>query len=110
MRWLNEFIFPQRLHRLAYFLRLALADTVTCFLSASSTTMAPEFWWPSVILISVYSAFFILLPRIRDLGMSGWWLIACLIPVVDIVFGVILLFRSPDYHCSAGIRAYGLKS
>jgi uncharacterized membrane protein YhaH (DUF805 family) len=100
---LKEIIFPRRLHRLAYFLRLVVADIVTCFLFASIGTMDPVWWWPAVVLISVYSAFFILLPRIRDVGMSGWWLVACLIPVVDRVFGIILLFRSPDFRYGASI-------
>lgn len=92
-----EFIFPRRLHRLAYFLRGVALDTVTGILYASSTTYNPQFWWPWVIVLIIYGLFFIVLPRIRDAGMSGWWLLVAFIPVANIVFGIILLFRAPAF-------------
>ena len=98
MHWLIEFIFPRRLHRLAYFLRGVAADIITAFLYANSTTMNPGHWWVSVIVLFIYGLFFIALPRIHDVGMSGWWLLAGLIPVANIVLGIILLFRAPEYH------------
>lgn len=97
MYCLVEFIFPRRLHRLAYFLRAVALDTVTGVLYASSTTFNPRFWWPSVIVLIIYGLLFIVLPRIRDTGMSGWWLLVTFIPVANIVFGVILLFRAPAF-------------
>jgi hypothetical protein len=93
--WVAEFILPRRLHRLAYFLRLVAANGVTAFVCANGATMAPLFWWPSIILIPIYSTFFVALPRIRDVGMSTWCLTACFVPFVNVVFGIILLFRSP---------------
>ena len=102
MRWLIEFIFPRRLHRLAYFLRGILADIVTYFLYSCGTTMHPPYWWVSVIALSVYGLFFIVLPRIRDIRMSGWWLLVCFIPVANIVLGIILLFRAPALLTSPG--------
>ena len=90
-----DFIFPQRLHRLAYLLRGLAADAVTGFLYSCSTTMDTRIWWVSVITLTLYGMFFIVLPRIRDIAMSGWWLLAALIPGVNIVFGIILLFRAP---------------
>lgn len=95
MQCFVEFIFPRRLHRLAYFLRGVALDIVTGILYASSTTYNPRFWWPSVIVLIIYGLFFIVLPRIRDAGMSGWWLLVTFVPVADIVFGIILLFRAP---------------
>jgi uncharacterized membrane protein YhaH (DUF805 family) len=95
MRWLVELIFPRRLHRLAYFLRGAALNVVTGFLYANSTTFGPRYWWPLVIVLIIYGLFFIILPRIRDAGMSGWWLLGTVIPVADIVLGIILLFRAP---------------
>jgi len=64
-------------------------------LYASSTIYNPRLWWPSVIVLLVYGLFFIVLPRIRDTGMSGWWLLVTFVPGADIVFGIILLFRAP---------------
>ena len=90
-----DFIFPHRLHRLAYLLRGLAADAVTGVLYSCSTTMDVRIWWVSVITLTLYGMFFIVLPRIRDIGMRGWWLLVALIPVVNIVFGIILLFRAP---------------
>jgi len=90
-----EILFPRRLHRLGYLFRGLVADGVTYFLYSCSTTMNSKLWWACVIALLVYGMFFIILPRIRDIGMSGWWLLAILIPVVNVVFGIILLFRAP---------------
>jgi uncharacterized membrane protein YhaH (DUF805 family) len=90
-----EFIFPHRLHRLAYLFRGLAADIVTYFLYSCSTTMDSRAWWISIIALLIYGMFFIVLPRIRDIGMSGWWLLAMLIPGPNVVFGIILLFRAP---------------
>ena len=92
-----EFIFPRRLHRLGYFIRLMLSNVVTYFLYSLSTTMSPQLLWISVIALLIYVFLFIGLPRVRDLGMSGWWLLVFLIPVVNIWLGLILLFRAPSY-------------
>lgn len=94
---LLEFIFPRRLHRLAYFLRGVALDTVTGILYTSSTTYSPRFWWPSVIILMIYGLFLIVLPRIRDAGMSRWWLLMTFIPLANVVFGIILLFRAPAF-------------
>lgn len=87
--------FPRRLHRLAYFFRGLTFDTISGFLYSCSTTMNPVIWWASVIILTIYGMFFIVLPRIRDIEMSGWWVWAMLIPVANIAFGIILMFRAP---------------
>lgn len=48
-----------------------------------------------MIALLLYGIFFIVLPRIRDIGLSGWWLFLIFVPAVDIVFSIILLFRAP---------------
>jgi len=105
MQWLIELIFPRRLHRLAYFLRGLLADIMMLSLFSNDTTMSPLYWWSAAIGLSVYVLFFILLPRMRDVEMNGWWLLAAFVPVVDIGLAIILLFRAPQLHlgesCSA---------
>jgi uncharacterized membrane protein YhaH (DUF805 family) len=97
MNVLIEFIFPRRLHRLGYFIRLLLSNVVTYFLYSCSTTMSPQLFLISVGALLVYVFLFIGLPRIRDLGMSGWWLLVFFVPVVNIWLGLILLFRAPSY-------------
>jgi uncharacterized membrane protein YhaH (DUF805 family) len=108
MRPLVEFIFPHRLHRLAYFLRINVRSVFLYFVytarfpMAASVytfrgTMADSYWSAAVIVLSLYGIFFILLPRLRDVGMSAWWLIVALIPVANGLLGIILLFRAPEY-------------
>ena len=60
-------------------------------------TMADSYWAAAVILLGLYGIFFIVLPRLRDVGMSVWWLIVALIPVANGGLGIILLFRAPEY-------------
>lgn len=90
-----DFIFPYRLHRLAYFIRGMVADAVTYFLYSCNATMDSTIFWISIITLQIYGVFFITLPRVRDLGMSGWWLLVTFVPVADFVFGIILLLRAP---------------
>jgi uncharacterized membrane protein YhaH (DUF805 family) len=95
MREIVEFIFPRRLHRLAYFLRGTTVEIITSYLSTYGFADGFRFWWIPFVVLSVYEAFFIVLPRIRDVEMSGWWLLACLVPFVGAALGIILLFRRP---------------
>ena len=97
MNDLVEFIFPRRLHRFAYFVRIILLNTATYFLYSCSTTMNPPLFWISAIAILVYGIMFVVLPRIRDLGMSGWWLLGAFVPLLNIWLGLILLFRAQSY-------------
>jgi uncharacterized membrane protein YhaH (DUF805 family) len=91
-----EFIFPSRLHRLACFLRGIVVETVSSYLLyAGSISMDYRYvGWPVAVLF-LYEMFFIVLPRIRDVGMSGWWLLTAPVPIANIVLGIILLFRAP---------------
>jgi uncharacterized membrane protein YhaH (DUF805 family) len=97
MNRLFEFLFPLRLHRLSFFLRDAIVGIVACCLHANNSAMNPRSFWVLAIALSIYELFFIILPRIRDIGMSGWWLPLCFVPVANAVFGIILLFRAPKY-------------
>lgn len=91
MQRIIEFLFPKQLARLAYFFRVLLWNVLVWF---SFDFIEPE-PLPEVIYgisILVYLVFFIILPRLRDAGMSAWWLILILVPVVDFFLGVVLLF------------------
>jgi uncharacterized membrane protein YhaH (DUF805 family) len=51
-----------------------------------------------IILMVIYAVFFILLPRARDIGMQGRWLLLSFIPFANIVLGLILMFRASRYR------------
>jgi uncharacterized membrane protein YhaH (DUF805 family) len=96
MRSLIAFIFPARLHRLAYFLRGVTTDVLAAFIYAFSGTNASSIWLVlSCLALAVYQLLFIILPRLRDIGMRNWWLLLIVVPGVNVVFGIILLFRAP---------------
>jgi uncharacterized membrane protein YhaH (DUF805 family) len=92
MRPLIEFLFPKRLARLSYFIRLLLCDGLIFFLyqdfSGEGATGNVAF-----IVVVLYACFFVMLPRIRDIGMSAWWLILAFIPYISAFLGIALLFR-----------------
>lgn len=98
MHALIDFFFPKRLHRLAYFIRLMASNLCLALLLGSSSPNGQPYPLVGVILLALYSLFFILLPRLRDTGMSGWWVILSLVPIVYVFLGIILLFRAPAYH------------
>lgn len=93
-----EYFFPKRLHRLSYILRGLTTNGVLCFLESCSTTVDSHVWWVIWFVAILYQIFFIVVPRIRDIGMNGWWVLIALIPVVNAVFGIILAFRAPTMN------------
>lgn len=68
------------------------------FLYSYISVTHSKIWWLAITAILVYGTFFITLPRMRDLSMSNWWLLAYFVPIPIVSFwlGVILLFRAPD--------------
>jgi hypothetical protein len=93
------FLFPKRLHRLAYFLRLVVFNC--CLVLILAYRHANDVGIIASVVVSLYAIFFILLPRIRDIGMNGWWLIVSLVPVANVLLGIILLFRAPAFDFAA---------
>jgi uncharacterized membrane protein YhaH (DUF805 family) len=104
MNWLVEFLFPHRLHRLAYFLRSVVTEIMPAFLYFINLETNPQYFWGLYITLLVYSVFFVVLPRIRDVGMSGWWLLVLFIPFANGVLGIILLFRAPNYGFGESVQ------
>ena len=98
MRWLIEFIFPKRLHRLGYLWRILTTNIAAAMIVASSSSIEQLYPALGLLAICVYQLFFILLPRVRDTGMSGWWVLLSVVPIVYIFLTIILVFRAPEYH------------
>jgi uncharacterized membrane protein YhaH (DUF805 family) len=110
MKWLIEFVFLRRLHRVDYCLRVLTSNFMMFFLYGNNWLFNPGLCFWLMIFLVIYSIFFIVMPRIRDLGMSGWFCLLVLIPLVDIVFGIILLLRAPKYQIGSSIGVIDPKS
>jgi len=95
--WLLEFLFPTRLHRLAYFLRATVTNCGTVVLYVYSEQIPNRYMIAAFVVLALYQIVYIVRPRLRDIGMSLWWLLALFIPVVNAVLALILLFRAPRY-------------
>jgi uncharacterized membrane protein YhaH (DUF805 family) len=98
MRWLINFIFPSRIQRLDYLWRILTTNLAVGLILASSSPFENLSAWLGLIALFAYQLFFILLPRVRDTGMSGWWVLLSLVPIVYIFLGIILVFRPSEYH------------
>lgn len=91
-----EFLFPRRLGRLSYFIRLLICNGFLFYLSQDAwgeTTLGIV----TLIAVLLYAGFFVLMPRIRDLGMQSGWIILAFIPYVSTFLGVALLFRRSNH-------------
>jgi hypothetical protein len=95
MRSLLDFFFPRQLRRLPYLIRALACHTLFFFVNTDFTPDSTAQWcgW---ILIGGYMAVFVILPRIRDIGMSRWWIVLAFIPYVAAFLSVVLLFRRSD--------------
>lgn len=92
MYLLLEFLFPKYLARLSYFLRTLFCDALLVYLYSDEWGETPA-GIVAIIALLLYMSFFVLLPRIRDIGLSAGWTILAFIPYVSSLLGVLLLFR-----------------
>ena len=99
MNRFEEIAFPKRLHRLQYLIRIVVADVWLWLLlrigSPSDSTLggvALVAVLLGMFVIGIYSLFFVLLPRVRDAGWSGWWVLLGLLPYVGPIFHFVMLF------------------
>jgi uncharacterized membrane protein YhaH (DUF805 family) len=98
----EELVFPKRLHRISYLIRIVIADFCLWLLLSISSPSDPTLGGLRLVviflgafIIGIYSLFFILLPRIRDAGWSGWWVLVGMLPYVGPIFHLVLLFIPP---------------
>jgi uncharacterized membrane protein YhaH (DUF805 family) len=105
MNGLIEFIFPRRLHRLAFLLRVIAVDVISSFSIFPNPGTLETLFAGFCLVLLVYDVLFVLLPRIRDLEISGWWLLAFLIPYANSLLSIILLLRAPRYRLAAASHA-----
>lgn len=87
-----EFLFPGHLARLSYFFRTLLCHGVMLYLYQDPWGETP-LGIATMIAMLLYTSLFVLLPRIRDIGMGAWWMVLAFIPYVSAFLGAALLFR-----------------
>lgn len=97
MQEIIEFIFPRRLHRLAYFLRGCLVEALMYSACLFGVMQRPGLWLGSLAILVIYDVCFVLLPRMRDVELSGWWLLLLFVPLLNIWLGLVLLLRPPSF-------------
>jgi hypothetical protein len=92
-------IFPSRLARFSYFTRLVICVGVVAFIyySRGLTDAAAN---AVMLLVWNYVAFFVILPRARECGMSFMYAILALVPLIFPFLAVALIFRPPEYRFS----------
>lgn len=107
MSRVERLLFPKRAHRTSFFLRFLACLILSEVLRAYKPPIGSALSAPSVIVwlviagaMATYALFFVFLPRLRDAGMSAWWLVPSLFPYVNLVLAVALLFRgtADDSH------------
>ena len=66
-----------------------------------------ENWYCYVALFAfgTYRLLFVVLPRVRDTGMSVWWVLLAVFPLVNGFLYLFLIFRAPDYDFEGSSNA-----
>lgn len=105
------FAYSGRVNRMRFFTYLSLVNLVGMFvslvvmgiLSVISPALGVAAYFLIVLALMVYS-FSPYIRRLHDFGMSGWWTLMMFVPLANIVFILMMLFRRGD----SGANAYGL--
>lgn len=104
------FLYPSgRLPRLKFFLLSLAVSIVTGIILAAAN--GREFYGTGnlsglqavIILLSIYPHAILGIKRLHDLDRSGWWYLLCLIPLVNIIMAIYLLF----FKGSEGANRFG---
>ena len=103
MRGFTELIFPKRLDRFDYIWRVLVTDLALVVLAHTALADYPPptkqlFSALGLIVLAVYQFVFVLWPRVRDTGMSGWCVSFSVVPFVYIVLTLFLAFRASEGH------------
>ena len=94
----TQLFFPRRLQRLAYFIRVCLCNAVGALIFVLGSPFEQPLGALSYLVLAIYAVLFVLLPRLRDIEMSAWWLLLVLVPVANVLLSILLLFRAPVYR------------
>ena len=96
------FSYTGRLNRERYILRslaVGLVAAVLMFLAIFISEKVATL----VNILAVVIQIMLGIRRTHDIGKSGWWMLLMIIPVVNFIWGLILIFKKGDY----GPNEYG---
>lgn len=93
-----EILFPNRIARMSYFVRhiliiLATIPLVDAMDAIENKDPALVDLWLllAAFALAGYWVLFIVRPRCKDMGINAWYSLLALIPLVDLLFGLMLL-------------------
>ena len=86
--------FPKRIGRVSYFIRHCAIGLLLLGIVGSGLLQEYELTgWILLLVFLIYELLWVVLPRMRDLRMGTFWIILTLVPLINVIFGLILLFR-----------------
>jgi apolipoprotein N-acyltransferase len=88
-----DFVFPRRLARLSYFIRLWLITIVLYWMLFNENPQpygSPGFFHA---ILLVYWIAFCIIPRAKDCGLSYWLLLLLLVPGPNLFPALVLFFK-----------------
>jgi hypothetical protein len=92
LMWLRDLFFPRKLGRLSYFLRSgAFAFLFYGIMIDSDFSRGVKLAIEAPL--ALYDFVFVIVPRARDCELNRWLLVAILIPGLNLVLSLILLFK-----------------
>jgi len=98
--------FPKRIGRGSYFIRQCVIGLLCWGIVGSGLLQESEVTgWTLLLLCSTYGLLWVVLPRMRDLSMRAFWLVLVFVPVVNGIFGLVLMFR-PSAQLDNAIKAH----
>ena len=97
MRSALRSVFPSRLDRVSYSLRLFICIGVVVLIYYTRG-LTDSYANAAMLLIWNYVAFFVILPRAREAGMSFMYAILALVPLFFPFLAIALIFRPPEYR------------
>src|SRR4051812_19360710 len=101
-------VFPKDLTRLPYLLRIVIVHVLSWLLGRLKRSwMLPltelQLWelLSGGVIITIYSTFFVILPRLRDSGLEWWYVLLSLVPILDWVVQVVLAIQPSKAEIAA---------